>query len=155
MEIKKYNKFYESTQEYKIGLEINKLKNKIKSFFEKESEDVEDLKLSDIEAELESMNTNDWTTTHQNLTVKFSTPKNHFSMLIKIDLIEVENDDNVEIEEMFIKIKKLDQDFDLIGSVERTINIEDFSSETIMEMIIEIESEFEDDDDEELGMEFE
>lgn len=155
MEVKKFKKFYENL-DYKADLEIKKLKNLVKSFFEKDVE-AADMTLSDIDAELDSINTNDWTSTHKNLIVKFSTPKDHFSMLIKVDIYENNNnnEDEEELpEEVFLKIKKLNSDFELIGSAERNIKIEEITGDVIMEMILEIEAEFETPDDD-LGLELE
>jgi len=146
------NMFSKEVESSSVVSDVNSsdLKSKIRK------KDSESMSFEDLGMSLESSELSKMTKTHQTLTIKFADNINYYSLLIKIDLKQVvENDlDDGEgmstgmIKKCFVKFKKYKIDgFDLLGELSKNIKINDLSEDFLINLKIELDDEFGDDSD--------
>lgn len=159
--------FHDTPENY-IATALNKLKRKIDKIFdhkEVESDQVlkpEELKraksnkltFKDLGINLESSEVSKYSKLYDSLTVKFSDERNTYTLIIMIDIKEAipkdkDSDFDIDdIEKCYIKFKKYDLDtFDIIGQLTKNIKIKDIGEDFLIELKIELDDKFDDEDD--------
>ena len=176
MKIIKYTEFineeFNDTPESYIETALNQIKNKIDKMFDYEevnSDDVENISIQkaklnskdkskitfkDLGIRLDSSEISKYSKMYDSLTVKFSDSTSLYNLFISIDIKEgipknPEEDFSFEdIENCFVKFKKYDLDtFDVIGQITKNVKIKDIDEEFIIELKIELDDKFGDEDE--------
>lgn len=118
---------------------------KAKSQGKKENE----MSLKDLGVRLQSSEISKYSQMYDNLTVKFSDDSALYNLLVTIDLKEALPKDATkdysfkDIKKCFIKFKKYDLDtFEVIGQLTKNIEIEKINEEFLIELKIEIDEMF-------------
>jgi hypothetical protein len=166
MKIIKFSEFItekiHDTPESYISTVLNRLRTKIVNMFEKDDSD-EEVSFQDLNVNLESADVSKYSKLYDSLTVKFSDQDFAYTMIIIIDIKEAipedldKNFDIDDIKNCYIKFKKYDLDhFDLIGNIDKNIEIKNIDKEFIIDLKLELDETFGlDDGIDELGIETE
>lgn len=121
-----------------------------------ESKDKSKLSFKDLGLKLESSEISKYSKLYDSLTVTFQDADFMYTMIIMIDLKEaLPKDPNVDfkledIKNCYIKFKKYDiaADFEIIGQISKNVEIKKISEEFIIELKIELDDTFGDDEEE-------
>jgi hypothetical protein len=168
------------TPESYIEIALRQLKKKIDSMFELEPDEENDdiksikkakedskkkgskMKLSDLGVELESSEISKYSKTHDTLTIKFTDANATYALIISIEIKEGISKDPAkdftfeDVENCFLKFKKYDIDtFEIIGQVTKNAKIEDIDEEFLVDLKIELDEKFGDEDEEDFKIETE
>lgn len=172
MRVIKYNEFIkenlQDTPENYISIVLSKLKKKIDRMFDykEESEDQvlkpEELKkvnsdnmsFKDLGVRLESSEISKYSKLYDSLTIKFTDDENTYTLIIMIDIKEAIPEDKEkdfdpleDIKNCYIKFKKYDLDtFDILGQLSKNVKIKDIDEDFIIDLKIEIDDKFDEDD---------
>lgn len=91
---------------------------------------------------------------HKSLTTKFKDDVNHYTFIITVDLKYVidliktlDNPSPMDIQSCFVKFKKYDSDYNLIGEITKNLNIEDIDYDLFMELNSEVDDIYGSDND--------
>lgn len=121
------------------------------------------MSLQDLGIQLDSSEISKYSKMYDNLVIKFSDDINAYTLIIIIDIKEVlpknngnngteeeEKDFDIdEIEMAYIKFKKYNVDtFELDGQISKNVKIKDINEEFLINLKIEIDEKFGDDDEE-------
>jgi hypothetical protein len=107
--------------------------------------------LKELGVYLESSDISKYSSLYDSLTIKFSDAEFTYTMIIMIDIKEgIPSSDNEngefsasDIKKCYVKFKKYDlENFDLIGQIDKNINIEDIDEDFLIELKIEIDDEY-------------
>ena len=176
MKIIKYTEFineeFNDTPESYIETALNQIKSKIDKMFDYEevdsdgeenisiqkaklnSKDKSKITFKDLGIRLDSSEISKYSKMYDSLTVKFSDSTSLYNLFISIDIKEgipknPEEDFSFEdIENCFVKFKKYDLDtFDVIGQITKNVKIKDIDEEFIIELKIELDDKFGDEDE--------
>ena len=129
----------------------------VKKFGEvqKEEEKKEKMSLKDFNLELQSCEFSKYSKIFDNLRVKFSDEQFLYDLLITVDLKDAVPKDQEEdfstddIKECQLKFKKYDADnFELIGQLTKTVEIEKIDEELLVELKLEIDKDFGEEEEE-------
>jgi hypothetical protein len=183
MKIKRYNNFLNEeiindTPKSYINIALKKIKSKIEKFFEyheddnsdesveksieKAKEDAKDksgVSLKDLGVRLESSEISKYSKLYDNLTMKFIDDNGWYNLYIAIDYKDALPEKDKEftykdIEKCFIKFKKYDIDTDeVIGQITKNIDISEIDENFLIDLKIEIDEEFGDDEEFEIETE--
>lgn len=163
------------TPENMVEMRLKEIKSKLDKVFDYDvelpdedtvirPEDLEKIKdnkltLRDLGIELESSEISKYSKLYDSLTIKFSDNQNTYTLIIMIDLKEaidnegeeVEKKDKTpeDIEKCYIKFKKysLDKLSEIIGQITKTIDIDDLGEDFLIDLKIELDEKFGDDDE--------
>lgn len=178
------NEELNDTPESYIAVALKVLKKKIDKMFEGSvpNEDVEDnesnkksiqqaksdskdkskMSFKDLGLGLESSEISLTSKMSDSLTVKFSDAEFVYDLLIKIDIKEAIPKDPAadfnytDIEKIFIKFKKYNKSsFEVIGQLTKNVNMKDIDEDFLVNLKIELDEMFGDDDQEEFKIETE
>ena len=175
MKIIKYTEFineeFNDTPESYIETALNQIKNKIDKMFDYEEVESDDenitiqkaklnskskskITFKDLGIKLDSSEISKYSKMYDSLTVKFSDSNSLYNLFISIDIKEgipknPEEDFSFEdIENCFVKFKKYDLDtFDVSGQITKNVKIKDIDEEFIIELKIELDDKFGDEDE--------
>lgn len=176
------NEELNDTPESYIDVALKVLKKKIDKMFESDEEDNSEenqdgksikrakadskgksgMTFKDLGVRLESSEISKYSKMYDNLTVKFSDDNSTYNLLIAIDIKEAipkdpEADFSYEdIEKCYIKFKKYNIDtFEVIGQLTKNTSMKEIDQDFIVNLKIELDEMFGDDDQEELKFETE
>lgn len=164
---------HDTPEEY-VKIALKKIKNKIESFFEVENEDTEEefIKMSDalkkgkkkekekskisfseLGLELVSSEFSKYSALSDNLKVVLSDDQFRYDLIVIIPLEEAKIKDvnsdssDKDIKKCYIKFKKysIDKDFELVGQLNKNVEIDKISQDFIVELKIELDEQFPED----------
>ncbi len=168
------------TPEEHIKMELIKLKRKIEGFFEKkEGEEDNDsqistmsdalkkgkekeesdkkISFSELGLILQSSEMSKYSSMYDNIVIKFSDSEFLYNLYVTIPLEEAvpeEEGDSKKIKKCYIKFKKYDlENFDLIGQIEKNVDIDKVDEDYLVSLKIDLDDEF--DKKEDIGIETE
>lgn len=125
-----------------------------------ESKDRSKMSLKDLGVRLESSEISKYSKMYDNLTVKFSDDNATYNLYIAIDLKEALPKDATkdfsykDIEKCYIKFKKYDLDtFEVIGQITKNVEIKKIDEEFLVDLKIEMDDEFGDEEEFEIETE--
>jgi hypothetical protein len=125
-----------------------------------ESKDRSKMSLKDLGVRLESSEISKYSKMYDNLTVKFSDDAATYNLYIAIDLKEALPKDATkdfsykDIEKCYIKFKKYDLDtFEVIGQITKNVEIKKIDEEFLVDLKIEMDDEFGDEEEFEIETE--
>ena len=120
------------------------------------------MSFEDLGLRLESSEISKYSKLYDSLTVKFSDDKNTYTLIIMIDYKDAMPKDATkdfsidDIEKCYIKFKKYDLDtFEVIGQISKNVEVKKIDEEFLIELKIEIDEQFGDQDEEEFEIETE
>jgi hypothetical protein len=125
-----------------------------------DSEDRSKMTFKDLGVRLESSEISKYSKMYDNLTVKFSDDNATYNLLIMIDIKEALPKDpeadysHEDIEKCYIKFKKYNIDtFEVVGQLTKNVVIKDIDEEFLVNLKIELDEMFGDEDEEEFKIE--
>lgn len=168
----KEDAFQDPPEEF-INIVLMKLKKKIESIFDFKNEDDEkttnlnkalekgkkkkgsDMTFKDLGVSLESSELSKYSAQYDSIKIIFADPDFRYDLFITIPLEEALNKDkskdfsDKEIKKCTYKFKKYDLDqYDLVGQIgPKTVNIEDIDEDFLVNLKVELDSEFGDDEE--------
>jgi hypothetical protein len=177
MKIFKYSEYIkeelQDTPENYVATALNQLKRKLDKIFDNESKelprilkpeelakvDSSKMTFKDLGVKLESSEISKYSKLYDSLTIKFTDDSNTYTLIIMIDIKEAipekskeeeEKDFDIDdIESAYIKFKKYDLDtFEIIGQLSKNVKIKDINEEFLIDLKIELDEKFSDDDEE-------
>ena len=177
MKVIKYSEFikeeFNSTPEEYIEMALKKIKTKIERMFEPEEgeedsdrvvkiEDVikkddEEKKITfkDLGLRLESSEISKYSELYDSVTIKFSDDYSTYNLWIMIELKEGMPKDangdfsNKDVKKCYVKFKKYDNiTFDLIGQIDKNVDIDKIDEDFLVDLKIEIDEEYGTDEEE-------
>ena len=171
MKIVKYKQFileHTDTVETYSNASLSKLKRKIESMFNEE--DVKKMKDNDKDKPTfkeYGMNLDDIelsTQPHDRLGFRFSDDEFYYQVYVEIkvkdvttEISEIEDGDDFSeknIKKCYLKFKKYDKNNDeVVGQVDKNVSISDIDEEFLINLKVEIDDEFGDDDEEKFEIE--
>jgi hypothetical protein len=170
----KINENIHDTPEEYIKMALTKIKNKIEKMFDGEvkAEDIEKIgdrkkreegiSLSDEGIELQSIELSRYSKVQDSVKVIYSDAEARYDLTIIIDLkdgVPTSDDKDFsdkDIKKCYIKFKKYDNDnFNLIGEISKTINIDEINDDFIISLKIDFDKEFGSENEEEFDIETE
>lgn len=155
-----------NTPESYVATALTKIKSKIEKMFEdsegssddvqkmddisnKERKEKGEMSFKDMGVELQSCEISKYSKVYDNLKIKFSDQEGLYDVTFTIDLKDaVPTDDekdfsDKDIKKCLVKFKKYDLDkFNLIGETSKTINIDDIDEDMLINMKIDTDVEF-------------
>ncbi len=171
------------TPEQYVEVALKQIKKKIDKFFNEDGESSNEpespknksikqakqdsnkdsgMTFKDLGIRLESSEISKYSKMYDNLVVKFSDDKATYNLLIMIDLKEAVPKDkeqdfsHEDIEKCYIKFKKYDLDtFDVVGQLTKNVNIKDIDEDFLVNLKIELDEMFGDDEENEFEIETE
>jgi hypothetical protein len=184
MKIRKYidfiNEEFNDTPEQYVDSLLQQIKKKIDSMFESESGEKEkkgeksisdakkdsksnkDISFKDLGVRLESSEISKYSKQYDNLVVKFSDDSSTYNLMIMIDLKDaVPTDKEADfssdnIEKCYVKFKKYNIDtMEVVGQLTKNVNPKDINEDFIIQLKIELDDKFGDDQEEEFSIETE
>lgn len=140
----------EEEQDVRDVKKINKISKKSK----------EKMSFEDLGVRLESSEISKFSKMYDSLTVKFSDDSNTYTLIIMIDMKEATpKDPNKDftiddIKKCYIKFKKYDLDtFEVIGQISKNVEVKSIDEDFLIDLKIEIDEQFGDEDKEEFEIE--
>jgi len=111
----------------------------------------------DLNVRVESSEVSKYSKSFDSFTIKFSDDSYTYALIIMIDIKEAlpkEEDEDFsanDIEKAYIKFKKYDLDtFEILGQISKNVKLKDINEDFLIDLKIELDEEFNDDDDFEL-----
>jgi len=166
---------FQDTPETYVSTALQQIKTKIDSYFgesEGEPEKVETLadaqakgekkekgdkmNFKDLNLRLESSEISKYSKQYDSVTFKFTDAKYFYNLFVMIQLKDAIPEDKEkdfswkDIENCYVKFKKYDQDKnnELIGQVSKTIKIKDLNEDKLIELKLELDKDFGEEDEE-------
>lgn len=157
---KKIDKMFEDAEASPEGEEEEGSKNKSVKQAKADSKGDSGVTFKDLGVRLESSEISKYSKMYDNLVVKFSDDNSTYNLLLMIDIKDAipkdaEQDFSYEdIEKCYIKFKKYDiETFDVVGQLTKTVVIKDINEEFLVNLKIELDDMFGDEDKEEFEIE--
>ena len=144
--------------------EDNSDENKEKSIKQAkdDSKNKDKMSFKDLGIRLESSEISKYSKMYDSLTVTFTDDQNMYTLILMIDIKEgIPKDPNKDfsiddIEKCYIKFKKYDIDkFDIIGQISKNVEVKKIDEEFIIDLKIELDEMFGDEDEDEFKIETE
>jgi hypothetical protein len=161
------------TPETYVEIALKQLKKKIDKMFEYQEDDIDDneqeksiqkarldsknkskISFKDLGVRLESSEISKYSKLYDNVTFKFVDDEAWYNLFLAIDIKEAIPKDKEkdfssdDIEMCYIKFKKYDLDTnELIGQISKNIKIKDINEELIIDLKIELDDKFGDDEE--------
>lgn len=142
---------YTNTPESLIKIVLNKLKKKIEAFFTNEElANIGDNDNNQISSNLEliSSEISLYSPINDTYTIKFSDGLDSYTLIFIISLDEAVGKDSIEdIDNVTIKFKKYNYDFEISSQITKTISIKDIDSNMLIELKLELDEDDNENDD--------
>lgn len=166
---------FQDTPETYVSTALQQIKRKIDAYFGEESGDTErvetladaqskgekkekgdKMNFRDLNLRLESSEISKYSKQYDSVTFKFTDAKYFYNLFVMIQLKDAIPEDKEkdfswkDIEDCYVKFKKYDQDKnnELIGQVTKTIKIKDLDEDKLIELKLELDKDFGEDDEE-------